>query len=115
MKKYIVLIYLSCSISILQAQSYNLDSKKLTDQYVATYKKTNPNENFFVRMSSAANNLFLVDNVPIYEAIEGLQKKYQLSIDTAVNIIFDTIVQSFARDHLWDDHHGEQEKYLAFF
>jgi hypothetical protein len=115
MKKYIVLIYLSCSISLLQAQSYNLDSKKLTDQYVATYKKTNPNENFFVRMSSAANNLFLVDNLPIYEAVGRLRKKSRLSVDSAVNIIFDTIIHSFARDRLWDDHPGQQNKYLPFF
>lgn len=75
MKKHPVWICLSFAVSILQAQQYNPDSKKLADQYAATYKKTDPGENFIVRMSVAANNLFLVDYVPIYEAVDRLQKK----------------------------------------
>ena len=115
MKTFLLLIS-ACSLTFLPyAQSNNPSVKKLVDQYAAIYQKTDPKENFFIRMSTAANNVFLVDNQPVFKAIESVRKNSGITVDSSVNLIYDSLISSFSREHLWDDHPGQQEKYMAFF
>jgi len=106
MKTSLLLISACYLTLVLQAQSNNLPVNKLVDQYAAIYQKTDPNENFFVRMSNAANNFFLVDNQSIYKAIDSVRKRSGITVDSAVNLIYDSLISSFSSERLWDDHPG---------
>jgi hypothetical protein len=114
MKKLILLLFTYTSIYSLSAQHYDLPSKDLNAKFVEIYSESDKKQNIIQRLYETNNAFFSIHNELVKNAVSGLQKKYKLSVDSATNIIFDTVMHSFARDHIWDEYTGPKEKYIPF-
>jgi hypothetical protein len=114
MKKLILLLFAFTGACSLSAQHYALPSKELNGEFVEIYSHTDKKQNIIQRLSETNNVFFSIYNESVKNAVSGLQKKYKLAADSAVYIIFDSVMYSFARDHIWDEYTGPKEKYIPF-
>jgi hypothetical protein len=115
MKKIILLLFTCAGIYSSPAQIYIVQSQKLTGQFVEIYNHTDNKENLFKRVSETSRFFFSGENELLMESIRELVKKHKIPPDSALIILFDTVMFDFARDHLWDGYTGPKEKYLPFF
>ena len=114
MKKLILLILTYTAVYSLSAQVYDIPSKDLDKEFVEIYSHTDKKQNIIQRLSETNDMFFSIFNEPVKNAVVSLQRKYKLQADLAVNIIFDSVMLGFARDHIWDEYTGPREKYLPF-
>lgn len=111
MKKFTLLLFTSFSATYLLAQNYTL-SPKLTARFVEIYQTTNKEENYVTRLAEAAAGFFIQDHDVLEESIKTLQKKYKMPADSIVNIIFDSIMLSFSKNHMWGEYADKKERFL---
>ncbi len=107
-----------CSISIISlygqaGRTHNF--RPWGDSLAALYATTNSATNFYERLDVTLNNFMLVDNKIAVRAIAELEEKYQIGVDSALQLFFDSTVKSFVRNHWWDELPGLVEKYKTFF
>jgi hypothetical protein len=114
MRSLILLLTTYLVIGPLAAQHYDLPTKELNKKFLEVYDQTDKTKNFFERLYQANDFFFSLFNDRATLAVGALQKKNKLNIDSAVSIIYDTVMTTFARDHALDEFRGDNEKYLPF-
>jgi hypothetical protein len=113
MKKAILVSLFYIISTITSGQQYKVD-KRLIGQLMEVYVQTNKKENFFTRLSTSTVAVFSSGNKLFMNAIQSITERNKISIDSAANIVFDTLMSSFSRDHIWDEYPGKEKEYVGF-
>lgn len=113
MKKAILVSLFYIISTITSGQQYKVD-KRLIGQLMEVYVQTNKKENFFTRLSTSTVAVFSSGNKLFMNAIQSITERNKISIDSTANIVFDTLMSSFSRDHIWDEYPGKEKEYVGF-
>lgn len=109
---FLIIVILSCRVT---AQTYQLPLKELTASFIDMHAHTNKSGNFFNPLLEASKWFFSTGNKPFISAVSALRKQLKIGVDSSVRLIFDTLMNNYVTNHLWDEYPGQPEKNVDLF
>lgn len=85
-----------------KAQQYQLAAGPLTEDFSAMYLKTKKEGTIFERLMDASKWFFSTGNKPFIEKVYEVKKQFNIATDSSILMIFDTVLNRFIKDYLWE-------------
>ena len=108
----IILLLTSCSLS---AQFYPFPLKKLSKDFGEFYGQTDKTQNFYARLSDASIEFFSSENKLFTSAVTNIAKELKINIDSSAGLVFDSVMNNYIQNHLWDTDIDVLEKNKELF